>query len=127
MIVRNLQLLTAIGLVAFWTAFFTVGFANELYPACYETFEHCFPLPDGFIAIILISAWLNHGKNPERYVQFTRIAGGSMIFLGLCDISFNTLNGMYSISTAELLMNGFINLWCIGFGGWQAFGTVKPA
>jgi hypothetical protein len=44
-----------------------------------------------------------------------------MIFLGLCDISFNTLNGMYSISTAELLMNGFINVWCIGFGAYQAF------
>jgi hypothetical protein len=121
---RILQLLTAIGLVAFWTAFFTVGFANEAYPACYETFEHCFPLPDGFIAIILMAAWLSFGKNQGRYIQLTRVAGGAMIFLGLCDVSFNVLNSMYSISTAELLMNGFINIWCISFGSWQAFGKL---
>jgi hypothetical protein len=121
---RILQLLTAIGLLAFWTAFFTVGFVNEAYPACYETFEHCFPLPDGFIAIVLMAAWMAYGKNRDRYIQLTRIAGGAMIFLGLCDISFNTLNNMYSISTAELLMNGFINIWCLGFGCWQAFGRM---
>lgn len=124
MIMRILQLLTAIGLLAFWTAFFTLGFANDAYPPCYETFEHCFPLPDGFIAIVLMAAWMTYSKNRDRYIQLTRIAGGAMIFLGLCDISFNTLNGMYSISTAELIMNGFINIWCLGFGSWQAFGRV---
>lgn len=122
---RLLQLLTAIGLVAFWTAFFTVGFENEAYPECYSTFEHSFPLPDAFIAVVLLAAWFSFRSNNYKYIQLTRVAGGAMIFLGLCDVSFNTLNGMYSISTAELLMNGFINLWCLGFGSWQAFGKIN--
>jgi hypothetical protein len=122
---RLLQLLTAIGLILFWTAFFTVGFKNEAYPDCYSTFEHSFPLPDAFITIVLLAAWCSFRSNPDKYIQLTRIAGGAMIFLGLCDVSFNTLNGMYSISTAELLMNGFINIWCLGFGSWQAFGRLS--
>jgi hypothetical protein len=122
---RILQLLTALGLIAFWIAFFTIGFSNDAYPACYESFEHSFPVPDAFIAIMLLMAWNVGSKDHPKAIQYTRIAGGAMIFLGLCDISFNTLNGMYSISTAELLMNGFINVWCIGFGAYQAFVRLE--
>jgi hypothetical protein len=121
---RTLQLLTAIGLVLFWTAFFTVGYANDAYPVCYETFEKCFPLPDSFITIVLLCAWWK-GRSGGSARDLTRVAGGAMIFLGLCDISFNAMNGMYTISTAELLMNGFINVWCLGFGCFQAFISIK--
>jgi hypothetical protein len=123
---RLLQLLTALGLLAFWAAFFTVGFSNEAYPDCYETFEHSFPLPDAFIAFILLLAWNQGSSTHPKAIQYTRIAGGAMIFLGLCDFSFNLMNGMYSISTAELLMNGFINIWCLGFGAYQAFRKLEP-
>lgn len=122
---RTLQLITAIGLILFWTAYFTIGFANDAYPLCYKTFENCFPLPDAFITIVLFVAWFKRNSHRPLSNQLTRVAGGSMIFLGLCDISFNTLNGMYTISVVELLMNGFINLWCLGFGAWQAFTTLE--
>jgi succinate dehydrogenase hydrophobic anchor subunit len=118
---RTLQLLTAIVFAIFWTLYFTIGFANEAYPTCYESFENSFPIPDLFIIILLVLAWWNGNKNPIKAEQFTRIAGGAMIFLGLCDSSFNMMNGMYQINNSELLMNAAINLWCIGFGAWQAF------
>ena len=118
---RILQLITAIGFIAFWTLYFTIGFANEAYPVCYEAFENSFPIPDAFIIIMLLLAWWNSERNSIKAEQLTRIAGGAMIFLGLCDSSFNIMNGMYQISTTEFFMNAGINLWCIGFGAYQAF------
>ena len=40
----------------------------------------------------------------------------SLIFLGLLDFSFNIQNGMYTISLMDMLLNAFINLWCVVFG-----------
>lgn len=114
-----LQLLTAIGLVLFWTTFFTIGFENPNYPDYYTKFEHSFPLPDLFICIILLFAYFN-SKN-ERWKKYTLIAAGAMVFLGLCDFSFNSMNGMYSVGIADGIMNVFINIWCVGFGAWQMY------
>ncbi len=44
------------------------------------------------------------------------MCAGALIFLGLLDFSFNYQNGIYALSTADLLLNGFINLWCVIFG-----------
>lgn len=113
----TLQLLTAIGLIAFWTAFFTIGFENPAYPAFYTKFEHSFPLPDAFLCIVLLIAYFN--RNSTQWKDYTLIAAGAMIFLGLCDFSFNVMNGMYTVGVADGIMNVFINIWCVGFGAWQ--------
>lgn len=116
-ITYTLQLLTAIGLIAFWTAFFTIGFENPDYPDYYSKFEHSFPLPDSFLCIVLVLAYFNRKNNSWK--NYTLIATGAMIFLGLCDFSFNIMNGMYSVGVADGIMNAFINIWCVGFGAWQ--------
>lgn len=113
----TLQLLTAIGLILFWTAFFVIGFENPNYPSYYEKFEHSFPLPDSFLCVILMLAYLNRRKTIWK--SYTLIAAGAMVFLGLCDFSFNILNGMYVVGWADGIMNAFINSWCVGFGVWQ--------
>ena len=49
-------------------------------------------------------------------MQIAHVCAGALIFLGLLDFSFNFQNGIYALSTADLLLNGFINLWCVVFG-----------
>ncbi len=44
----KLQLATAVGIILFWMAFFTIGFESPAYPSYYTKFEHSFPLPDAF-------------------------------------------------------------------------------
>lgn len=112
-----LQMATAIGTALFWTLFFTLGFENPNYPSYYTKFEHSFPLPDSFMIIMLLLAFFNR-KN-EKWKMFTLIAAGAMIFLGLCDFSFNSMNGMYKVGLADGFMNAFINVWSVGFGVWQ--------
>ena len=112
-----LQLATAIGTALFWILFFAVGFENPNYPSYYTKFEHSFPLPDSFMIIMLLLAFFNRKK--DKWKMFTLIAAGAMIFLGLCDFSFNCMNGMYTVGVADGIMNAFINIWSIGFGIWQ--------
>lgn len=118
-----LQLLTAIGLILFWAAFFTIGFENPEYPTYYTKFEHSFPLPDAFLCIVLLMAYFN--RKTDKWKNYTFIAAGAMIFLGLCDFSFNAMNGMYTVGIADGIMNAFINIWCVGFGAWQVYKARK--
>ena len=120
---QKLQLLTAIGLILFWAAFFTIGFENPNYPDYYTKFEHSFPLPDSFLCIVLLMAYFN--RNKIHWKNYTLVAAGAMLFLGLCDFSFNIMNGMYSVRLADGIMNAFINVWCVGFGVWQVRVAMK--
>ena len=108
-----MQLITAIGIIIFWVIFFTIGFKNPNYPEFYSKFEYSFLLPDTFLVIVLILAYIN--KLNYRWQKFTHIAAGAMIFLGLCDFSFNILNDMYTVGIYGMLY-ALINIWCIVFG-----------
>jgi len=107
---------TAVGLVLFWIAFFTVGLASENAPACYFAYEHSFPLPDGLLAALLLAAGILLTKNRPWGVKLSLAAGGALVFLGVLDFSFNIQNGVYLTSTIDLILNAFINIWCVGFG-----------
>jgi hypothetical protein len=121
--IAYLQLATAIGTTLFWVAFFAMGFENPNYPSYYSKFEHSFPLPDSFMIAMLLCAYFN--RNNEKWKFFTLIAAGAMIFLGLCDFSFNFMNGMYSVGMPDSLMNAGINIWSVGFGVWQIRTVFK--
>jgi len=111
-----LELLTAVGLILFWILFFTAGLAPKNPPKGYLEYEHSFPLPDGLLAVLLMVAGIMLLLNNPLGVNLSLIAAGALIFLGVLDFSFNIRNGIYKISTGDLISNAFINLWCVGFG-----------
>ena len=115
-LIASLEIVTAVGLVLFWVAFFTVGLAPENAPACYFAFEHSFPLPDGLLAALLLAAGILLTKNSPWGLKLSLAAGGALVFLGMLDFSFNVQNGVYLTSTIDLVLNAFINIWCVGFG-----------
>jgi hypothetical protein len=110
------QIITALGIVLFWIGFFTVGLAPETPPPCYFTFEHSFPLPDILLAFTIFTAavLLLTGHRLGRTLSIA--SSGALIFLGLLDFSFNIQNGMYTMSVADTILNGFINGYCVIFG-----------
>lgn len=111
-----LMVVTGIGIILFWTAFFTVGLAPENAPPCYLAFEHSFPLPDGVLSLALLYAGFALIKGTTRGATAALVAAGGLVFLGLIDFSFNIQNGMYALSAADLVMNGLLNAWCVFFG-----------
>lgn len=115
-LIASLQIVTAAGLILFWIAFFTVGMAPDKPPACYFAYEHAFPLPDCLLAILLLVTGILLMKNRAVGRQLSLLAAGALIFLGLLDFCFNIQNGIYTASAVDLVINAFINIWCVGFG-----------
>jgi len=115
-----LQMLTALGLILFWVGFFTIGLAPKTPPPGYFVYEHSFPLPDLILAFCLLVAarMLYQGRPAGKTISVA--TAGALMFLGVLDFSFNLLNGMYVISPQDLILNAFINLWCVVFGFWTA-------
>lgn len=111
-----LELITALGIILFWVGFFTVGLAPVNPPFGYFVYEHSFPPPDSILALILIGAAVLLLTRQPLGRTLSLVAAGGLIFLGVVDFSFNIQNGMYAISALDAVLNGFINLWCVGFG-----------
>ncbi|MDJ0762411.1 MAG: hypothetical protein QNJ97_05425 [Myxococcota bacterium] len=112
-----LEIVTSIGLVIFWTMFFTIGLAPVSPPPCYFTFENSFPVPDLILAVGFLIAGILLLKKSPKGRTLSLVCAGALMFLGVLDTSFNVQNGMYTISVGDTISNAFINLWCIGFGG----------
>jgi hypothetical protein len=111
-----LELLTGVGLILFWIGFFTIGLAPKNPPPGYLAYEHSFPLPDGLLAILLLAAGTLLLLNNPLGSHLSLIAAGALVFLGVLDFSFNIQNGIYKISKSDLILNAFLNIWCVGFG-----------
>jgi len=116
MVIAILELLTGVGLILFWIGFFTIGLAPKNPPKGYLEYEHSFPLPDGLLAILLLVAGTLLLLNNPLGNTLSLIAAGALVFLGVLDFSFNIQNGVYKISKSDLILNAFINVWCVGFG-----------
>jgi len=116
MVIAILELLTGVGLILFWIGFFTIGLAPKNPPKGYLEYEHSFPLPDGLLAILLLVAGTLLLLNNPLGSTLSLIAAGALVFLGVLDFSFNIQNGVYKISKSDLILNAFINVWCVGFG-----------
>jgi hypothetical protein len=110
-----LSIITAAGLVLFWIGFFTIGLAPANPPAGYFVYEHSFPVPDIILAIVLIAGSILNMTGGTGTTLLVA-GGGALVFLGILDISFNFQNGMYKISVMDMILNAFINLWCVLFG-----------
>ena len=115
-LIASLEIVTSVGLILFWLAFFTVGLAPDKAPPCYFAYEHSFPLPDGVLAILLLVAGILLMRSRPAGRLLSLVAAGALVFLGLLDFSFNLQNGIYMTSTVDLVLNAFINVWCVGFG-----------
>ena len=111
-----LSIITAAGLVLFWIGFFTIGLAPKNPPDGYFVYEHSFPVPDIILALVLIAGSVSNMTGGTHGTTLLVAGGGALVFLGILDISFNLQNGMYKISVMDMILNAFINLWCVIFG-----------
>ena len=114
--VAYLELITAIGFILFWIGFFTIGLAPANPPQCYFAYEHSFPLPDIITSIAMITGGILLLKGSSTGRAISLACSGGLVFLGLLDFSFNIQNGVYLVSTMDMILNAFINIWCVAFG-----------
>jgi hypothetical protein len=109
----------AVGIFLFWIAFFTqdvVSIQDPQLKKIYLAFESAFPIADFYLALMLIIGGIGLLRNRLYGYFFSVIAGASLIFLGLLDVSFNFLNGLYALGAQETVFNVLINFACLSFG-----------
>jgi len=111
-----LEIISGLGTLAFWLLFFTVGLAPKEPPPCYFAYEFSFPVADVIMSVVLITAGILLMKGYVRGITYSLAGAGAFVFLGILDISFNLRNGIYSSGYLDLLLNAFINIWCVVFG-----------
>lgn len=113
----RLQRLFALGIVLWWGLYFTVTRHAPPPVSAYFAFEDAFPLADllWLTPLLLLAARHNARRTPQAPV-WTAASGGTLVFLGLLDLTFNLQHGLYTHTLAEGLLNAGVNLACIGFG-----------
>ncbi len=120
-----LMILTGAGIILFWIAFFSFNLVPENAPACYLTFEHSFPPPDGLLALGLIAAGILVLRGRPAGRTLSLVNAGGLLFLGVIDISFNLQNGIYGLGLDELISMAAINIWCVAFGAWLVICPIS--
>ncbi len=124
----RLQAIFAAGIVLWWAFFFAVARFDPANTATYLAFESAFPLPDlVWLVPLLYSAARANARGDASAPIWTAASGGALVFLGLLDASFNLQNDIYLKSLADGLLNGFINIACIGFGLWSIAWSKRKA
>ncbi len=114
-----LELVLAAGIVSFWIAYFSADIVQINDPVLkekYLAFESAFPVPDAYLSVVLVIGGIGLLRKKVYGRLFSLIGGASLIFLGLLDVSFNTLHGIYRLGFGEAVMNLIINLMCLGTG-----------
>lgn len=116
-----LMLLTAIGIIIFWVAFFAdLGaqrggtFASR--SQAWFAWELSFPLADAWVALTAILGAIGLWRSRPAGLLFGLVSGGAMVFLGLIDLLFFLENGLYLPMNAEVVIELLIHLWATGFG-----------
>ena len=113
-----LLLLTAVVTVAYWVDFFWHGSVNVVEEEWYIRFEQAFPAADGFMSVCAVVAAIGLLTGHGYGVALALVTGGALLFLGLMDVTFNLVNGLYAYLRASWSMRAelVINLWCLGLG-----------
>jgi len=126
--IAGAEFVVALGIFLFWIAFFTqetVSINDPHLKEIYMAFESAFPLADFYLALMLIIGGIGLLKNMLYGYFFSVVAGASLIFLGILDVSFNFQNGLYSIGIQEAAFNVLINLACLSFGIYLLFAIWR--
>jgi hypothetical protein len=112
-----LLVLTAIGILMYWTDYWTYGTVNATKADWYLKFESSFVVADCWVALCCVLGAYGLVRARRAGVFFSLLAGGCLVFLGLIDITFNIQNDMYDMTNRSEAMQIelFINLWTLGF------------
>jgi hypothetical protein len=128
--IARLQMATAGGLLLYWALFFTVGLAPDNPPAGYFVFQHSFTVPDIILSLAFFRAatWLLSSDPHKRRLgrALSMVCAGALLFLAGLDISFNIINSVYAFLPLDTIVEGAVNIWCVGFGVVSAVECAFP-
>jgi hypothetical protein len=126
-LVSALNVVTGAGLILFRVSLLGLGMGPEKPRPSYLPFNYALSLPEFMLSLLMIATGVLLLKNRQLGIRLSWIAAGTLIFLGLLNVSFNVQTGVYASSASDLVINGVINAWCVGFGIFAIWNLRKEA
>lgn len=106
-------IITFVATLAYWLLYFTSGDVQVRQDEVYLAFENAFPVADAWMAICALLGAIGLLRKQAWGFLFALLAGSSMIFLGLMDVTFNLNQGIYALGGIETAIEVVINLFCL--------------
>lgn len=113
-----LMILGALCVVLYWIDFFVRGDVHVIEDDYYIKFERSFFLADFWMSFCAVIGGIGLLMNHHYGLLFSLLAAGSLIFLGLLDMTFNIQNKLYRLiaTSKEMKIEVFINIVSLVFG-----------
>jgi len=112
----GLTAFTTLGIFSYWTLVFSGIFkVTELVPG-YRSWFMSFPLPDGWIAIVSLLAFIFLFQDKSKASLFGLLTGSSLIFLGLYALMYGINTGLLFQLTTDELIEIAIKVYCLSVG-----------
>lgn len=115
-VVAGLLLFTATVTVLYWVLYFATGAVQVESSAVYKAFEDSFPAADAWMAAACATGAAGIIRRREWGLLFALLGGSALIFLGLMDVTYNILQGMYRNMNPEMVGETLINVYTLAFG-----------
>ena len=114
----TLLILTAIGVIYYWSDFYLKGSVHTVKEDWYIKFERAFPPADIWMAGCALVGAIGLLLGQTYGVIFSLLAASSLVFLALMDITFNIQNRLYHLVSTlnQMRFELFLNLWALGLG-----------
>ncbi len=93
-LIAGILLFAAVMVAIYWILFFSGAPALSGVP-CYMTFETAFPAADAWLAITALVGAIGLLTRKSWGVLFALLGGSASIYLGLMDVLYDILNGIY--------------------------------
>lgn len=116
--ISALLIVTAIGVVYYWSDFYLKGSVHTIKEEWYIKFERAFPPADLWMAACSLVGAIGLLAGQSYGVLFSLLAASSLIFLVLMDITFSIQNKLYRLiaKSNPMKFELLINLWTLGLG-----------
>lgn len=109
-------IITFVATLTYWLIYFSSGEVKVRQDEVYLAFENAFPAADAWMAICALLGAIGLFRKQAMGFLFGLLAGSSMIFLGLMDVTFDINQGIYALGGIETAIEVVINLFCLMVG-----------
>jgi hypothetical protein len=109
---------TAVVAIYYWADFYLRGQVHVIKEDWYIKFQKSFPLADLWMSACALTGAIGLLTEQVYGLVFTLLTAGSLIFLGLMDITFNIQNNLYRLinSSSQMKFELFLNIFALGLG-----------
>lgn len=107
-VIASWQVLTALGIIAFWSTWFRRPHAEPWQPAGYVEHERVFVFPDSILATLLVASAVLLVSEQPLGESLALLCAGMLAFLGVIDAAYFAQHRMFAREKGGVVNAGIV-------------------